>query len=120
MNRTCLFETLWFLSHGRPRAALRRLRGRWQKVPVAGLAGRQIAVNARYLSESQISRAFAPHFILERALALPLLLPPPYLTDLFRRHRGHFQRLERWERRLRGRWPWRHLGDHLALVLRRR
>jgi hypothetical protein len=55
-----------------------------------------------------------------RVLALPLLLPPPYADTLFRRRRAFFARCEPWERRLRARWPWRHLGDHVVVVLRRR
>ena len=120
MGRWCLFEMAWFTLRGRPRTALRRLRRGWQAAPVAGSEGRQVAVLVRYLSVKDVTRAFAPAFAVERVLALPLLLPPPYLADLFRRRRPLFRRLEGWERRLRGRWPWRHLGDHVALVLRKR
>jgi len=120
MARRCPFEMAWFLLHGRPRTALRRLRRGWQPAVVAGSNGVEVTLPVRYLSAGDLARAFAPHFTVERVRALPLLLPPPYLDDLFRRYRAFFARLEPWERRLRERWPWRDLGDHLALVLRKR
>jgi SAM-dependent methyltransferase len=120
MGRWCMFELLWFLFHGRPRAAVRRLRRGWQTASVAGINGHQVSVPVLYLSAGVMARAFEPAFAVERALALPLLLPPPYLEDLFRRRASLFRRLEIWERRLRERWPWRFLGDHTAIVLRKR
>jgi hypothetical protein len=104
------------LLHGRPRTALRRLRRGWQVAPVAG-SGVQVVVHTRYLSVVDVARAFAPSFGVERVLALPFLLPPPYLDELFRRRRALFRRLETWERYLRVRWPWRYMGDHIAMVL---
>jgi len=120
MARWCPFEIAWFLLHGRPRTAFRRLRRGWQPAPVAGLEGLQVTVSTRYLSVGDVARPFAPAFVVERVLALPLLLPPPYLDDLFQQCRALFDRLESCERRLRWRWPWRLFGDHVALVLRRR
>jgi SAM-dependent methyltransferase len=119
MARACPFEMAWFLLHAQPRAAVRRLRRGWQSMPVAGEGGKQVSVAARYLSAGEMARVFRPTFAVERVMSLPLLLPPPYLDHLFRRHRHLFTRLEGWERRLRGRWPWRTMGDHVALVLRR-
>ncbi|MEE8370243.1 MAG: class I SAM-dependent methyltransferase [Dehalococcoidia bacterium] len=119
MGRWCLFELAWFLLHGRPRTAFRRLPRGWQPASVTGSEGFQVSVLVRYLSVEEVARVFAPAFTVERVLALPLFLPPPYLENLFRRHRVLFGRLEVWERRLRERWPWRYLGDHVALVLRK-
>jgi hypothetical protein len=79
-----------------------------------------VTVPVRYLSVGDIARAFLPAFAIERTLALPLLLPPPYLDDLFLRHRNLFAYLETWERRLRERRPWRYWGDHVVVVLRKR
>jgi len=120
MARWCPFEIVWYLLHGRPRTAMRRLRHGWQIAPVAGGDHVRVNVPVRYLSASDIAHAFTPDFDLRRVFSLPLLLPPPYLDDLFRRHRALFAQLESWERRLRDRWPWRNTGDHLALVLRKR
>ncbi len=119
MARWCPFEVGWFLLHGRLRTAFRRLRHGWQSVPVAGADGTTVRVAVRYLSPQDVARVFAPDFAVERAMSLPLLLPPPYLDPVFRRRRDLFARLEAWERYLRERWPWRALGDHIALVLRK-
>jgi SAM-dependent methyltransferase len=119
MARWCPFEIAWFLLHGRPRTAFRRLRWGWQQVPVRGHDGVEVFVPTRYLSSREVARAFAPAFAVERTMALPLLLPPPYLDDLYRARRGVFDRVEPWERRLRAHWPWRTMGDHIAIVLRK-
>ena len=120
MGRTCLFEMVWYLAHLRPWRALRRLRRGWQPAPVAGEAGREITVPTRYLSVRDLTSVFGDAFAVEDVWALPLLLPPPYADRLFRQRRAFFARLEPWERSLRHRWPWCHLGDHLVIRLRRR
>jgi SAM-dependent methyltransferase len=119
MARFCPFEVAWFLLRGRPRVAFRRLRRGWQSAPVAGRKSVEVSVATRYLAGRDLKEVLAPAFDLERALSLPLLLPPPYLDGVFREHRRSFAFLERWERRLRHRWPWRLWGDHVVLVFRR-
>lgn len=119
MGPTCLFEMMWFLLHGRPSQAFRRLRRGWQLAPVAGEAGVEVSVPTQYLSARDIAGAFSPSFILVSSFALPLFLPPPYADELFKRQRAVFRRVELWDRRLRERWPWRGLGDHVVLILRR-
>jgi SAM-dependent methyltransferase len=118
MARWCPFEIGWFLLHVRPAIASRRLRRGWQPAPVAGCQGTQVSVSTRYLAVGDLVRAFEPGFRVERTMALPLLLPPPYLDNLYRERRRLFDRLEPWERQLRERWPFRYWGDHVALVLR--
>lgn len=119
MGRTCLFEMVWYALHAQPRRALRRVPRAWTSAPVAGRAGVEMTVPTRYLSVRDVKRAFAPYFVLEQALALPLLLPPPYADVFFRRYLTLFRRLMPVERHLRGKWPWRGLGDHIVLFLRR-
>jgi SAM-dependent methyltransferase len=119
MARCCPFEMAWFILHGRPRVALRRLHRSWQSAPVAGPETVEVSVITRYLNARDVSQALSPTFTVERTLSLPLLLPPPYLDAVFRRHTRLFAVLERLEGRLRQRWPWRLWGDHIALVLRR-
>ncbi|MGD2146015.1 MAG: class I SAM-dependent methyltransferase [Anaerolineae bacterium] len=118
MARWCPFEIAWFSLHGQPAIAFRRLRRGWQTAPVAGLEGSEVTVATRYLSLADVRRAFSDGFHIDVAMALPLLLPPPYLDDLYRTRRCLFDRLEAWECRLRTRWPFRRWGDHIALVLR--
>ncbi|MEW5961746.1 MAG: methyltransferase domain-containing protein, partial [Chloroflexota bacterium] len=95
MGRWCPFELLWFLLHGQPRPAFRRLRPGWQLAPLV----EGVTVPVRYFSAQDIAAVFAPTFTLERTLALPLLLPPPYLAGLYRRYQALFAYLEKWEKR---------------------
>jgi SAM-dependent methyltransferase len=120
MARWSPAEIAWFLLRGRPRVAFRRLRAGWQAAPVAGRDAVEVSVPTRYLSVRDVARAFTPHFAVETTMALPLLLPPPYLDALYRKYPMLFARIEPWERWLRGRWPWRLWGDHVVLVLRHR
>ena len=117
--RCCPFEVAWFLLHGQPRTAVRRLRPGWQAAPVAGSGTLEVSVATRYLTVRTLRQALAPAFTVERTVSLPLLLPPPYLDAVFRKHRRLFRRLEPLERCLRQRWPWRLGGDHVVLVLRK-
>lgn len=118
MARWCPFEIAWFCLHGQPSTAFRRLHRGWQPAPVAGAKGADVTVATRYLALSDVKRAFRDGFQIEMTMALPLLLPPPYLDELYRKRRSLFDKLEPWERRLRTRWPFRRWGDHIALVLR--
>jgi SAM-dependent methyltransferase len=118
MARWCPFEIGWFLLHGRPTTALRRLHRGWQRAPVARGQGREVLVSTRYLSVGEVARAFEPGFSVEWTMALPLLFPPPYLDALYQGRRSLFDNLESWEHRLRQLWPFRRWGDHIALVLR--
>lgn len=118
MGKACLFEITWYLLHLQPHRAFRRFRTGWQLAPVAGQNGREVAIPTRYLTVRQVTEAF-PAFRLERIIALPLFLPPPYAATLLECYPHFFQRLERAERRFREKTPWRTLGDHTVLVLRR-
>lgn len=120
MGRTCLFEMAWYLLKGQPRRAFRRLDRDWQAAPVGGLDGREVAVPTRYLGHREIAGTFAPAFRVERVLALPLLLPPPYAAALWHRYERQLRAAIRMDRWLRERWPFRTLGDHTVYVLRRR
>lgn len=119
MGSTCLFEIIWYLLHLRPCSAFRRFKRGWQLAPVAGQAGVEVLIPTRYLSARDIDRAFGEFFTIERVFALPLLLPPPYADRLYRRYRAIFKYLELWDLHLRAQWPWRYLGDHIQIVLRK-
>jgi len=114
------FEIAWFLLHGRPRVALRRFKRGWQSADIGPSgASARLRVPTRYLSLGDLRRAFEPSFALRRSLSLALLLPPPYLDPVFRHRRRLFSILEKLERGLRTRRPWRTWGDHIAVVFHR-
>jgi SAM-dependent methyltransferase len=104
------WEWLWFLYHGEPRKAFRRLqRGgcHWRGVRV------------QYPSISRLRKAFYPAFTMRRVSALGTLVPPPYAGEWASRHRGLLEALERWERRLETVPPLPWLADHYVLELQR-
>jgi SAM-dependent methyltransferase len=117
MNRVYPLEILWYLAHGHPRQAVRRWKGRVR----AGVSPTLKAlVPTWYHTPRSFSRAFAPEFRPLRCRALPFLLPPPYLSHLWRRHPSLLGRLEPWEERLSDRWPFYAQGDHFLLTLQRK
>jgi SAM-dependent methyltransferase len=116
MNRFYLFEVAWYLLHGRPRTALRRWKGTAHARVSPALA---TTVPTWYYTPGALARAMAG-FRVESCRALPLLLPPPYLPQLWQRHGRLLRRLERWEERWASRWPWNGLGDHFLMVLVRK
>ncbi len=105
------WEWAWFLAHGDPARAFRRLEP-------GGATWRGVKV--RYPSIRKARRAFAADFRVLRAGGLGVLVPPPYTERWAGRHAGMIAMLERWERRIES-WPlvpW--LGDHYVLLLERR
>lgn len=120
INSRCLVEALWHLAHGRLRTALRGRGDRWALTTLPGPEGERIPIPTRPLSVGVLREAFAPSFRIERAMAFPLLLPPPPMADLLRRHPRLLRPLAALDRMARARWPWRDWGDHLLIVMRRR
>jgi SAM-dependent methyltransferase len=118
MNRACAWEIGWGLAHLRPGEAFRRLRQGWLDAGLESPDGR-LTVPTRYYSPRSFARAFEPDFRTILVRALPVLLPPPYLDHLLKRHGSLFARLEAWERRLRDHFPWSSLGDHTLMILAR-
>jgi SAM-dependent methyltransferase len=119
MARLCPLEIVWFLVRARPRLAFRRLKRGWQAAGVTDVQGGRVEVDVRYLTLSDLRVAFAPFLIIERAFSLSLLLPPPYLDGLYRKYPRLWERMSVLERRLRDRWPWWAMGDHIAVVMRK-
>ncbi len=103
------WEWAWFLAHGNPSAAFRRLR------PGAQWSG----VTINYPSIFETRRAFAPDFDVLRISALGALLPPPYVEKWMSRYPRAMATLERWERRFDTVWPLPLLADHYVMELAR-
>jgi SAM-dependent methyltransferase len=104
------WEWAWFLGHGQPGTAFRRLRP-------GGIAWRGLTIH--YPSIRMLQRAFSPAFRRQRASAVGALLPPPYTERWLVKHPRLLEHLNRWERRLET-WPplpW--LADHYLLELER-
>jgi SAM-dependent methyltransferase len=104
------WEWAWFLGHGQPAKAFRRLtRG--------GVDWRGLRI--RYPSIRVLRKAFGPAFRMRRAAALGAFLPPSYAEDWASRHPALLDRLDRWERRLETVPPLPWLADHYLIELER-
>ena len=104
------WEWVWFLGHGNPARAFRRLRrggAKWSGIAI------------HYPSISKTLRAFAPEFRMLRVSAIGALLPPPYTEKRLGHHPRVIATLNRLERRLETRWPLPRLADHYLLELER-
>jgi ubiquinone/menaquinone biosynthesis C-methylase UbiE len=118
MNRWCAWEIGWSLLHLRPGTGFRRLGPGQQPAGLASPAGDN-SVLVRYHTPGTFVRAFAPHFNLKKLSALPVLLPPPYLSHLVDRWPALLDHGQYLERRLCNRFPFHSLGDHFLVVLAR-
>lgn len=118
INRYCPTESAWYGLHGQWGEMVRR----WGGGPVWASAwpGGPKDVQTYYPSLGQVTRLLRPTFRRVHAEALPLLVPPPYLDFLWRRHPNVFRSLEPVERRLAVLPGLRHLGDHFLGVWIRR
>jgi ubiquinone/menaquinone biosynthesis C-methylase UbiE len=104
------WEWGWYLAHGEPRRATRRLvRG--------GAEWRGLTV--RYRSIGQVRRAFAPYFMQRRASAVGALVPPSFAELWAARHPRTLAALDRIERRVETLWPLPWLADHFLIELER-
>jgi SAM-dependent methyltransferase len=104
------WEWLWFLAHGKPAAAFRRLRrhgAEWSGITI------------HYPSIAKTRRAFAPEFTVLRASAVGALLPPPYTEKWMSRFPRSLAALDRLERRFETLAPLPMLADHYLLELAR-
>jgi ubiquinone/menaquinone biosynthesis C-methylase UbiE len=113
----CLWETLWYLSHGQFAKALRRLHPNGVETRLT-CGGKPLKVC--YPSISEIARSFAPEFRLTGLTGIGIAVPPSYLEPLAKR----FRRVLKWAinlDRLLGRLPGiRVAGDHILLCFERR
>jgi SAM-dependent methyltransferase len=103
------WEWAWYLLHGRPATAFRRLSGRaqWSGIPV------------NYPSIIKIQERFAPEFRVLRVSALGALLPPPYAETWIGRYPRALAWLDRVERRFDTAWPLPLIADHYVIELER-
>jgi len=104
MGPWCAWEWAWYLLHGQPSKAFRRLKSaEWRGIEV------------RYPSIGAVKRAFAPQFRFKRAGAIGALLPPPYAGQLAEKWPVLVEILARWERRIESLPPLPQLADHYII-----
>jgi SAM-dependent methyltransferase len=114
MGPCCPWEIGWFLAHGHPRTAFRRWRPGGLEAEVGGQKMRVF-----YPSPGRLMRGLAPEFRLLRLWGLGVALPTTDAASVVNRRPALLERLDRWETRLAGRFPFRLLGDHYVLEMER-
>jgi SAM-dependent methyltransferase len=115
IGRICPWEFGYYALKGRiKRATVRAARG------ATAVGMNRHTIWTHYYRPREFYRAFAERFSLESYRALSLFMPPPYLVDLYRRHRGACERLGRFDDRFGARPVLRDMGDHFLIVMRRR
>jgi hypothetical protein len=114
IGRLCPWEMLWHGANLHFKTAFRRLSGH----TIAHLDGRYFPVY--YPTPGQIRRAFGMNWQLQRLMAVGVFLPPSDLYTGVGRHPALAKRLLRLENATAARWPFKYLGDHYWLELRRR
>jgi ubiquinone/menaquinone biosynthesis C-methylase UbiE len=108
-SRICVWEIAWYLLHGKPAKAIRRLSGN----SIARLG--ELAISVLYPTVPSVKRAFAPWFSLQRRGAVGLFVPPSYVEEWADKHEATFGHLVQMDSLL-ARWPvLRDLGDHVLL-----
>jgi ubiquinone/menaquinone biosynthesis C-methylase UbiE len=112
-SRYCLWETGWYLAHGKAGHAFRRWKGR-----AIGSLG-DFKVYVQYPTMRDIRRLFGPEFICRSCRAVGLAVPPSYVEHLARRFPRMLHRLEALDRKIAAFPGCRVLGDHMLLVLER-
>ena len=115
MGPYCAWETIWYLAHGKPRKAFRRL----SREGVTARLSDGAFVHVRYPTVGALARTFAPEFRLESVNGIGVAVPPSYLEPWAQRHPSLLQFCERADS-LMGRCPGiRVLGDHVLVRLQR-
>jgi ubiquinone/menaquinone biosynthesis C-methylase UbiE len=115
MGPYCAWETIWYLAHGKPRKAFRRL----SREGVTARLSDGAFVHVRYPTVGALARTFAPEFRLESVKGIGVAVPPSYLEPWAQRHPSLLQFCERADS-LMGRCPGiRVLGDHVLVRLQR-
>ena len=113
-NNFCLEESLY-------RAALLRfssLTPRKLQPKMVSVGGTDIP--AYYYSPGKFASFFKPYFKTRKIIALPSVIPPPYLNDLYVKLRSRLQFLERADIALADKFPFNWFGDQTLFVFQRR
>ena len=114
-SRFCLWETAWWLAHGKPAKSFRRLRNGGTTAELSPGS----VVRVQYPSVHELRRLFAPEFSLLAVHGIGLFVPPSYVEP----HARRFPTLLRAAKRLDGLFgsvPFlRGLADHVLLTFRR-
>src|SRR2546425_10494320 len=120
INRTSLFEVVFYLSVLRPRKAFRRL-GDPVPIPISRSGPlKGYVVPSRFYTPRETRRLFEENFVLEKLQAMELFLPPANLTGEYSFLKPIFRPLEALENQLSTTYPWNEWGHHTIFTFRSR
>lgn len=114
-NRFCAWEACWWLAHGSPSKAFRRLQRGGTRAELAPGA----FVRVRYPSLKELRGLFEPEFCLVSARGVGLLVPPSYLEPQARRVPRLLSGAAHLDARLSSLPVGRLIADHMLLKFRR-
>ena len=118
MNRFCLWETVWYLAHGRPSKAFRRL--------CAGERGLEASLNSDhkfpvfYPAAGRIVADFRQYFDPVSSSGIGVLAPPSCMEAWAQKRKRMFDKLALPDRYLRHLPVLRGMGDHRLFIFSRR
>ncbi|MDB5250977.1 MAG: class SAM-dependent methyltransferase [Flaviaesturariibacter sp.] len=110
----CLLEFLLLLK-GEWRTATRRLFSRGGSI--ARLEG--TSFRCWYHTPRQVRRHLQPEFSLVALEGLCTFVPPSYREGFAQKRPRLYRFLQRVEERLKGRWPWKLVGDYFIIILKK-
>lgn len=113
LGPSCAWEMAWYLAHGRPARAFRRL----NKDGVTARIGDENEFHVWYPSAREVKRAFAPAFHLQSWKGVGVAVPPSYLNAWAERFPGLLRWCAQVDEKV-ARCPLiRGLADHILLHL---
>jgi ubiquinone/menaquinone biosynthesis C-methylase UbiE len=115
MSRHCAWELAWYLAHGDPQKAFRRI-GRGKII--ARLAP-EATVYVQYPSVNSVIRLFSPEFHLKAWKGIGIAIPPSYLESIVNRYPWCVRWMMRADSLLANTPIARGLADHVLLTFER-
>ena len=115
LPKFCLWETL-LVFKGKFRTAFRRFFS--SKGVAAHVEGTYF--KCWYYNPSFIVDQLKGSFNLLGLEGLCTIVPPSYIEGFAEKHPAAYQFLKRWEDKLKGKWPWKYIGDYYIISLRKR
>jgi hypothetical protein len=111
-----MWETLWYLLHGKPAKAFRRFRRRGVPARVEGGANFEVY----YRSARSVEAVFKSQFRLKSIRGIGLVVPPSYVEAWARRFPGFLNSAAKADRHLASCPGIRGFADHMLLQFERR
>jgi ubiquinone/menaquinone biosynthesis C-methylase UbiE len=115
LPKFCLWEFL-LLFKGKFKTAFRRFSGK--KGSRAHIEGEYF--RCWYYNPSFISRHLKNSFEVISLEGLCTIVPPSYIENFADRHPKLYRSLERKEKKWKGRWPWKVIGDYYIITLKKK